>query len=328
MFKKLLTALIMTVTICAACAMPVFAQESETPVVPPDETPTETPEVSSIDDVEFTFKYTSDSVVKEGMTYKLYDDPISEQSGIELVPDFGIGYTIVDDPETEIIDGIRINGQEVTSLRIPITEDTVVKTYEVSVKTVYQEGASGSIAQILDGTFDYTQLLTNPVIVFQLIYWVCMAVTGLFGIATLSKSKGQKVKTSDEIASKITENMDLFKGNIIQTVTDIVKAEILPLAEASVKSGQDAVKSVLLSNSKSKDAPLALLDVFKDSEGIDVKDIVDAVCKEYLAAKSVNDQNHADNSNALLKIASNVIQEDVKDEQNNKDTNKNQKSIF
>jgi hypothetical protein len=262
------------------------------------------------------------------MTYKLYDDPISEQSGIELVPDFGIGYTIFDDPETEIIDGIRINGQEVTSLRIPMTEDTVVKSYEVSIKTVYQEGASGTIAQILDGTFDYTKLLTNPIIVFQLIYWVCMAITGIFGIAALSKSKGQKVKTSDEIASKVTENMDLFKDDLLKTVTGMVKAEILPLAEASVKSGQDAVKSILLSNSKSKDAPLAILDLFKDAEGIDIKDVVDRVCTEFLKCKAADDQKHTENSNALLKIASNVIQEDVKDEQDNKDTGKNQKSIF
>jgi hypothetical protein len=275
----------------------------------------ETPEVSepelSLNDVTFNFTYTSDSVVKEGLMYQVYSDPISGQFGVELVPNFGIGYAIYDDVETDIIDGIRINDAEVTSLRIPISADTTVFTYNVAVRTVYVDGASGTLAQILDGTYDYSQLLTNPIVVFQLVYWVIMALTAFVGFVIAIRNKGVKAKTSDEIASKVSEGSDAFRENIINVVTDVVKSEILPLAQASVKSGKEAVKAILLSNSKSKEAPSALLDIFSESSDIDISTIVDEVRETLSKSTSEHEAAHTANATALHSIANHVIQEDV-----------------
>lgn len=279
----------------------------------------------SLEDISFIFEYTSDSPVSEGLTTRVYTDPVSNEGGIELVPDFGIGYVLYDDPTTEIIDGIRINGAEVTSLRIPLTADTEVLEYTIAVKVVYAEGASGSMAQILDGTFDYSKLLTNPIILFQTIYWVCLAVTALAGIVTLGKSKNKKVKTSDEIAAKVSENSEAFKEKLLTTVTDIVKAEIVPLAQASVKSGKEAVKAIMLSNSKSKDAPLALLDVFKESEDVDISNLVDEVRKELEDAMLVQEEARTNTLSELHTIANRANQEDVSNE---KEPAKQTKSVF
>lgn len=326
-WTKIMTLISVACVILSMFGMSVYATEIED--APADEV-IETSEVSepelSLDDVTFNFAYTSDSVVKEGLTYQVYSDPISGQSGVELVPNFGIGYAIYDDVETDIIDGIRINDAEVTSLRIPISADTTVFTYNVAVRTVYVDGASGTLAQILDGTYDYSQLLTNPIVIFQLVYWVIMALTAFVGFVIAIRNKGVKAKTSDEIASKVSEGSDAFRENLINVVTDVVKSEILPLAQASVKSGKEAVKAILLSNSKSKEAPSALLDVFAESSDIDISNIVDEVRETLSKATAEHEATHNANATALHNIANHVIQEDVSDATESK--SEPRKSIF
>jgi hypothetical protein len=281
----------------------------------------------SMEDVSVVFRYTSDSVVTEGFTYKMYSDPITQQSGIELCPDFGIGYAIYDNPDTEIIDGLRINDKEVTSLRIPISSDTDVLTYEVAVRTVYLDSAAGSLAQILDGTYDYTELLSNPIIIFQVIYWGFLALTGIAGFIILVRNKDKRVKTSEDIAKVVAEKMDGLHPQLVEKVTNLVKAEILPLAVASVESGKEAVKAIVLSTSKSKNAPVALLELLKESSDIDLSDVIEHALESLNVSISEDEQKHSDNAAALHNIANNVIQEDVSIEKSTESV-KNQKSIF
>lgn len=322
-WSKLLAVIFVIAVVTTIFTVSVSAEEIETVAEEP----------LSLDDFTFTFTYTSDSAVKEGMSYQTYEDPISGQSGIELIPNFGIGYALYDDPDTEIIDGIRINGAEVSSLRIPITAGTSVLEYTVAVRTVYTQGASGDLAQILDGVYDYSKLITNPIVIFQLLYWVFMAIAGFTGLITAVRSKRQKVKTADEIAEKVSEKATAIQEYLLTAVTDMVKSEILPLAQASVRSGKEAVKAIVLSTSKSKEAPSALLDVFKTSEDIDVADIVDKAYETLSKAVSEHEAKHAANISTLHNIANHVIQEDVSDATNTKseqvsETAKTKKSVF
>lgn len=320
-FKKLsiiLSILFISILMFSTLALQSYAIEE---VVEPDANVN-----TSLEDIEFIVQYTSDSVVTKGLTYQTYVDPISNQTGVEIVPSFGIGYAIYDNPDTDIIDGIRINGQEVTSLRIPMSSEQYASKYVIAVRTVYLDSASGTLAQILDGTYDYTLLLTNPVILFQLAYWIFMASAGFIGLIYAIRSKGKKIKTSDEIAAKVTENSDEFRDRIVNVVTEVIKAEIVPLAQASVQSGKDAVKAILISNSKSKEAPSALLDVFKDAEDIDIAHTVEnareTLSECILKAKS----EHGKVVDTLHDIANHVIQEDV---ENAKTTEtKPHKSVF
>lgn len=311
--NKFFSILLILILLCAVFGMSAFATESS--------------DALTVDDITFNFNYTSDSVVTEGLGVQMYSDPISKQSGIEFIPDFGIGYAIYDDPETEIIDGIRINGEEVTSLRIPILEDHSVFEYDVAVRTVYVDTAAGSLAQILDGTFDYSKLLTNPIVLFQIIYWAFMALTGIAGFVIIITNKGRKIKSSDEIAGKVTENVATLENRLVEAVTRVVSEEVLPLARASVKSGKEAVKAIILSNSASKEAPLALLDVFKDSEEIDVEGIVESVRDSILKAREEHLAKRAETAEIIHEIANHTIQEGVENATQTEES-KPQKSIF
>jgi hypothetical protein len=313
---KLFSTLLIIVAIAMLFSITAFAESTE-----------HAEEVEKLPSV--TFQYTSDSVSKDCLTYKVYLDDTSNTTYLEIIPDLGIGYALYDNPDTEIIDGIRINGLETTSLKVPIADN--VSEIQVSARTVYRDGASGDIAKILDGTYDYSELLDSPFVVLQAIYWGFMALTGIAGFIIIIRSKGKNIKTADEIAAKVTEKVSEFEQRLIEIVTNIVKAEILPLAQASVKSGKEAVKAIVLSTSKSKEAPSALLDVFKESSSIDIANIVDEVCEELSKAVEVDCERHSKNAIALHNIANNVIQEDVNDANETKTElveNKTQKSLF
>lgn len=314
LLNKILIAVVLVCTVFTLMGLTTFAASEDS-------------EVPSMEDISVVFQYTSDSVVTEGFTYKMYTDPISQQSGIELCPDFGMGYAIYDNPETEIIDGLRINGKEVTSLRIPISSDTTVFTYEVAVRTVYLDNAAGSLAQILDGTYDYTKLLSNPIIIFQLVYWIALALTGVAGFIILIRNKDKRVKTSDDIANTIVEKVGSLEPQLAKNITSLVEAEILPLAKASVESGKEAVKAIVLSTSKSKNAPVALLELLKESSDVDLSDVIERALESLNVSISEDEQKHSDNAATLHSIANNVIQEDVNLEKQTKVV-KNQKSIF
>ena len=293
----------------------------------------ETSNTLSIDDLTFVFKYTSDSVVTEGVTVQSYSDPVSNTYGVELVPDFGIGYAIYDNPDTEIIDGIRINGAETSTLRIPLSSNTAVTSYEIAIRTVYVDSAAGDLAQILDGVYDYSKLLTNPIVLLQTVYWLAMAITGLVGIIALIKNKGKRIKTADDIAKTLSERNEEFKAQLLDIITKTVKEEILPLAQASVKSGKEAVKAIVLSTSNAKDAPLALLDVFKDSEDIDIDTVVENVRESLLKAMQEHSVKRSEDIDTLHSIANHNIQEVVEDAKKETgpaepETFKSHKSVF
>lgn len=330
-FNKLFIVVSIMTIMLTALGTTAYAEEIVPDATVPEDSVTSTPPdaetpSTDLDDVKFIFNYTSDSVVKEGFKTQLYTDPISNQTGFELVPNFGIGYVLYDDPKTDFIDGIRINGESVNTLRIPIDVDNLVLDYTISVKTVYAEGAAGDLAQILDGTYDYSKLLTNPIMLFQIAYWAFMAISGIVGIFTAANSKKKKVKTAEEIAAAVSNSMELTKSDLLEYVTNTVKSEILPLAQASVKSGKEAVKAMLISNMKSKDAPSAMLDIFKEAEDIDISGIVDEVREELSKYTKESATKHAANAAVLHQIATNVIQEDVKDATEKEE--KPHKSVF
>ena len=80
--SKLLCVGLITALLGMLFSISVFAEEAPEPPA------------LSLEDVTFVFEYTSDSPVSEGLVTKIYTDPISNESGIELVPEFGIGYTL------------------------------------------------------------------------------------------------------------------------------------------------------------------------------------------------------------------------------------------
>lgn len=229
--------------------------------------------------INVTINYTYDSALFDGMSYETYVDILTKEAGVKIVDKLPIGYMIYDDLSTPHIEGIRVNGEAVTSLNIPIdiTADAPTTAFTVDVKLVYAEGLLGDIARICDGTYDWTSLLSNPIMVVQIVYYILAVLSVCIGIVAFLRNKNKSVKTADEIASKVSECASSELSKIREQVVEVVMAEATPVLNNIMTAAQNVVKAVALSTSTSKEAPIALLDTLKDVSSVDVSKIIDEV---------------------------------------------------
>lgn len=289
MKRKIITILSILCLLTLVIGIPVFAEESSDSVVNP---------------YSVSFKYTSDSTYHGGFTYETYSDNILNETGFKIICDLPIGHEIYDNPDTPHIDGIRINGNTVESLKFAI-KDTCVDAYTVDVRLVYSEGVLGDIAKMSDGTYDWTQLLANPVMLLQLGYWALAIITVIIGLITSLFGKKAKVKTADEIATSVKDAAEVSLEKIKNSVTETVIAEFTPVFQTLLKDIENVVKAVTLSTSKSKDAPLALLDVLQDTiSSNDVNSLIENV-RQAILEKAERDANVHDSNAATLHAIAN-----------------------
>lgn len=223
----------------------------------------------------FEVKYSSDSVLTSGITCEPYVEPGTLKIGFEIIKDLPTGYTIYDSGDTPYIDGIRVNGETVDSLKIIISED--VTKYTVDVKIVYAAGILGDLASMSDGTYDWVTLLENPIVLLQGIYFALAILTLCAGMVSAFFGKRKKVKTADEIASKVSEASETAIVNVEERVTKTVISEVLPIVQKIFDDFQNVVKAVTLSTSKSKEAPIALLDTLKDAANASTSELIDKI---------------------------------------------------
>lgn len=260
MKRKIITLLLITLLTLTVFGVTVFAEESN---------PAPSPELT------FDIKYTSDSVLYSGISYETYVEPGTLKIGFEIVKDLPVGYAIYDSTDTPYIDGIRVNDETVESLKMLLTED--VYNYTIDVKTVYAEGILGDLASMSDGTYDWASLLSHPIVLLQGIYFTLAIVSILAGIVTAFFGRGKKVKTADEIAAKVSEASELAIVNVEKRITERVISEVLPIVQLIFDDVQNAVKAIVLSTSKSKEAPIALLETLKDSADVSTSKLIDEI---------------------------------------------------
>lgn len=205
--------------------------------------------------------YTDDSVIKSGIYTDGTVDVLSKQVLFIIDVDLPAGYVVYDDPATSYIDGIRLNGQTVDSYRVPIdyTQDV---DFEIVAKVVYAEGFLGTLAQMSDGTYDWTKLLENPVGLLMALYYILAILSVVVAFFTLIFNKNKKVKTADEISAKVQDSADA-------AATRIIEEKILPVVNVLQTTSQAVVKAMALTTSKSKEAPSALLDVLQAVSNMD-----------------------------------------------------------
>lgn len=274
--KKICAAILTLILVFTLFGLTAFAEEPESTVVP---------------ETVIEVKYSPDSVRYSGILYEMYIEPGTLNVGFEIVKDLPIGYTVYDVADTPYIDGIRVNGETVNSLKIPLTEG--VYTYTIDVKIVYVEGLLGDIASMSDGTYDWAKLLSNPIILLQGIYFVLAIVSVLAGILAAFFGRNKKVKTADEIASKVSDASETAIANVEKRVTERVISEVLPIVQKIFDDIQNVVKAVTLSTSKSKEAPIALLETLKDSASVSTSELIDKV---QAAVKEHLDKENADHT--------------------------------
>ena len=292
MKPKILSVLLTVILMLTLFNVVAFAED--TPVEVPEQTPVECSVI---------FKYTSDSVYSGGLTYEMYSDAILGEVGFKIVTDLPVGYVIYDDPETAHIDGIRINGTTTESLKVPIASDSTA-LFTVDVRVVYAEGILGDIARMSDGTYDWTQLLANPVVLLQLGYWALSILTLVVGMFASLFGKKVKVKTADDIASSVASVAETSLTQIKESITETVIAEFTPILQTILKDLENVVKAVTLSTSKSENAPIALLDVLQDTvSSTDVNALIDNVRQSVVSRVAANAKAHADNAATLHAIA-------------------------
>jgi hypothetical protein len=244
--------------------------------------------------------YTDDSVVTSGIYTDGTFDVLSKQVLFIIEVDLPAGYVVYDDPSTEYIDGIRLNGQTVTSYRVPIdyTQDV---DFELVVRTVYAEGFLGTVAQMSDGTYNWVQLLENPIGLLMAAYYVLATVSVVVGIFAMFRGKNKKVKTADEISTKVHEAADA-------AATQAIEQKILPIMTAIQGTSQSLVKAFALTTSKSKEAPIALLDVLQTVSNADATAAIEEA-KKRIAEDRAKAEAETQRTKELLNNIAHTVQE-------------------
>ena len=222
-----------------------------------------------------TVNYTSDSVVKEGVSL---EQCTTETGDIEynIIVDLPFGYAIYDNPDTQYIDGLQINGRWLESYEnvdFKVGEDTL------TVKTVYAEDFTGTLAQIHDGTFDWWSLLATPIGILTSVF-SGTSIASMLGLAiNIIRSKKLKVKDINEIAaeSKKVAKEAVEKQNTMTqaTLKEFLEGVLIPIVSEIRTEMRDVIKAVAISNSKQKDAPLSILEMLEnDTSDAKVKAVI------------------------------------------------------
>jgi hypothetical protein len=253
-------------------------------------------------------KYTPDSVRNNGVLLEPYTDTLNLEAGFIIVSDLDAGVKIYDDPSTEIIDGIRVNGNTITSYKVPIDLDNP-QHYIVNVKLDYADGILGSLAKISDGKFDWEVLMEEPVLLIQAGYYLIAAISLIVGGLGVATSKRKKVKTADEIACKVDERVHEGCETFAVAYSDVLKENLLPIFHEMVATNQAVIKAITLSTSKNKEAPVALLDVLKQVSDVDVEKAIDEAREDVLRNIALTDAKRAAIHNVLTHIADGTYQE-------------------
>lgn len=255
--------------------------------------------------------YTEDSVLFHGITTGSEVDLLTKQVLFVIENELPAGYVIYDDPSTEYIDGIRLNGNTVTSYKVPIdyTEDV---DFNLVVRVVYAEGFTGALAQMADGTYDWTKLLENPVGLFMALYYVFATISVVVGLFALWFGKNKKVKSANEISKSVEQTAN-------ETAAKIIEDRVLPIVTAFQNTAQVLVKAYALTTSKSKEAPSALLDVLQSVANTDAASAIDQAKALIAQDRSVAEAAREQTLNNLKNIAQ-TIQEVTSNGNESKET--------
>lgn len=315
MSKKFLT-IFCTIFIICALTVPVFAEEpldTEAPietVLPTSDYEVFVSKIEAYSKTGFgnTVSYTSDSVHAKGIILEPYTNSVKFETGFVIRTDLGIGIQIYDDPATDIIEGIRVNGNTVTGYTVPIDLDNP-QNYIVEVRLDYAEGLLGTFAKISDGNFSWETILEEPIIYTQAIYYLIAALSVIIGGIGAAVSKKKKVKTANEIAEAVDLRVKEGCETFAIAYTDVLKENLLPVFQSMVDTNKTVVKAITVSTSKTKDAPVALLDLFKEISDVNVEKAIDEAREKVLKNIADTDSKRAAIHNVLAHIAEGTYQE-------------------
>jgi hypothetical protein len=191
---------------------------------------------------------------------------------------------------------------------VPIDLDNL-QNYTVEIRLVYSEGVLGTLAKISDGNFNWNTLIEEPLLLMQGLYYILAAISVLAGSFTILISKRRRVKTSDEIASKVDERVHEGCETLSVAYASVLQDNLLPLLNTVVDTNQAVIKAITLSTSKSKEAPVALLDVLKTVSDVNIEQDIEHARQEVLKNIEDTDIKRVAIREALSRIAKGTYQE-------------------
>lgn len=214
-----------------------------------------------------------------------------------------LGYSIYDNQETDYIDGLKIDGEWVTGWRVKNFDDSEDAVHTFQVKTVYTDDAAGMLMAAKDG--DWSRLLSNPLILLQMFYYILAAFSLLFGIIFGTKNKGKAIKTANDFGLELnkvfTQKVDVLATNTESAIEKYVDSLLMPVVGEMQAQNKDLLSALILSQSGDENAKLALIDLLKNSATKDVNMMSEQIKK---AIKDFNVQKEL-----LRTTAENTIKE-------------------
>lgn len=325
---KVFLVLLLSIAIIAMSSIVIFAEDEvveDAPEVVEEVDPTEAwldsiraiAETAAEPKVEYTFE----SIYKGGITLEPFADAFSKTLGFNIVTDLPFGYVIYDDPTTEFIDGLRVNGMNVCSKRIYLAPEDLAEIV-VQVKIVYADGFAGSIAQIVDGTYDWTNLLTNPISILMLLYYGISLITLLVSLVYVPKRKRKSEQASetlvDKVWSRVQADNSQFKQELLNNFNDALNTTLIPVAQHFTSTAGDIITAIISENGTPEGA-LTALEALKRNASTDVNQAIEAAKAAITKTVKADAEHKVEVLSSLKNIykgdSENApIQEDVKPE--------------
>ena len=252
--------------------------------------------------------FTTDSVY----TYESIINPkevIEQENGlytIVLAQDSLLGYCIYDNTNTEYLDGLKFDNNYVTNYTI--TDVDLSVEHYILIKTVYTDDVAGMLAAAKDG--DWSVMLSNPMVLFQIFYYVLAAISIVLGGFGCFKSKNKKIKSADEIAAavanKATEAGDLLQNESLNIITNLVT----PVFNKLQDQNQAIIEALILAQSGDKDSKLALINLLKKTASEDVTLVTDSITKAIQDTSALKEKAKQEAAKVVDEIATGNFVED------------------
>lgn len=219
--------------------------------------------------------FTSDSVYTNNTfvtTTVTQEEDSSYTLHIEKEPT--LGYCIFDNADTPYIEGVKLDDEFITDWVIPNYDPNVAHT--LLVKTVYTDDIAGMLAAASKG--DFTKMLSNPVMLFQLVYYVLAVCSIIFGSVGIFKSRKLKAKSSAQIAEEVSNTANLSFTKMENVVSDIFTSSIIPVIQQVQKQNNNILEALIISKGTDADSHLALIDLLKNtSSNTDLEKLADKI---------------------------------------------------
>ena len=259
------------------------------------------------DFIEPTVEYTSDSVIVQGIGYDVHESSTEENIVVEITVDLPLGYVVYDNPETAYIDGIKVNEEYLNSNYL-VEHYDYTKPLTILVKTTYDKGIAGIVASMQDGNYDYSELLSNPIMVIQGLYYVLAALSIVLGGLGILKSKKYKATSSEQwknAADQYLETaLNTSKEQTIKIMLDFLNTNILPVLKQALTNDQKIIQAIALQTSKDDKAPVAILNLLQEiSNTADTDKAINEAKIALEESKIAKDKALAETKQALEEIA-------------------------